>query len=131
MDRLAFAKNIADRVEAQSARAKLPVAACVDSEYQAPRELGRGCRRKRWHRRTGCQHSWNRRSGKPLGLPSPQHVARPRIKAIAVWHKTPDNSGVAGFVDFVDIRSSAMENPVLLSAVAANNVEITVDVVLG
>ena len=29
MDLLAFAKNIADRVEAQSARAKVPVAVCV------------------------------------------------------------------------------------------------------
>src|ERR1700738_5581677 len=29
MDLLAFAKNIADRVEAQSARAKIPVAVCV------------------------------------------------------------------------------------------------------
>lgn len=29
MDLLAFAKNIADRVEAQSARARVPVAVCV------------------------------------------------------------------------------------------------------
>jgi uncharacterized protein GlcG (DUF336 family) len=29
MDLLAFAKNVADRVEAQSARAKVPVAVCV------------------------------------------------------------------------------------------------------
>ena len=29
MDLLAFARNIADRVEAQSARAKVPVAVCV------------------------------------------------------------------------------------------------------
>lgn len=29
MDLLTFAKNIADRVEAQSARAKVPVAVCV------------------------------------------------------------------------------------------------------
>ena len=29
MDLLAFAKNIADRVEAQSTRAKVPVAVCV------------------------------------------------------------------------------------------------------
>jgi uncharacterized protein GlcG (DUF336 family) len=29
MDLLAFAKNIADRVEAQSARTKVPVAVCV------------------------------------------------------------------------------------------------------
>lgn len=29
MDLLAFAKNITDRVEAQSARAKVPVAVCV------------------------------------------------------------------------------------------------------
>ena len=29
MDLLAFAENIADRVEAQSARAKVPVAVCV------------------------------------------------------------------------------------------------------
>jgi uncharacterized protein GlcG (DUF336 family) len=29
MDLLAFAKNIADRIEAQSARAKVPVAVCV------------------------------------------------------------------------------------------------------
>ena len=29
MDLLAFAKNIADRVEARSARAKVPVAVCV------------------------------------------------------------------------------------------------------
>jgi uncharacterized protein GlcG (DUF336 family) len=29
MDMLAFAKNVADRVEAQSARAKVPVAVCV------------------------------------------------------------------------------------------------------
>ena len=29
MDLLAFAKNIADRVEAQSARAKVPVAVCI------------------------------------------------------------------------------------------------------
>jgi uncharacterized protein GlcG (DUF336 family) len=29
MDLLAFAKNVADRVEAQSARAKIPVAVCV------------------------------------------------------------------------------------------------------
>ena len=29
MDLLAFAKNIADRVEAQSARVKVPVAVCI------------------------------------------------------------------------------------------------------
>ena len=69
MDLLAFAKNIADRVEAQALRAKVPVAVCRDRHSrqrrtQAPDERSAGLLdraspsakpiRRRWW---GCEQS--------------------------------------------------------------------------
>jgi hypothetical protein len=49
---------------------------------------------------------------------------------IVLGHKTPTNSRAAGIVNLVDISSHTVPYPVSLSAVAADDVEIAVPIVL-
>ena len=44
---------------------------------------------------------------------------------IGVWNKAPAHARNAGIVEFIDIRRGTIANPVFLSAVAANDVEMS------